>query len=173
MQFEWDEAKNLDNIRKHEIDFADVSKMFDSRMLIELDTRFDYGKDRWFGIGFLGNGIAVVVWTERQNNVMRIISTRRANRYERQRLDQYPRTNWTALEAMTDDDIDYSDIPPLTEEFFEKATLRIPANLTHRLVQIDPEVLRWFKAHRTEYQDSINSVLRRYIETDGSSIKAQ
>ena len=82
-------------------------------------------------------------------------------------------TNWTALEAMTDDDIDYSDIPPLTEEFFEKATLRIPANLAHRLVQIDPEVLRWFKTHSTEYQDSINSVLRRYIETDGSSIKAQ
>ena len=89
MQFEWDEAKNLDNIRKHEIDFADVSKMFDSPMLIEPDTRFDYGEDRWFGIGFLGNGIAVVVWTERQNNVMRIISTRRANRYERQRLEQY------------------------------------------------------------------------------------
>ena len=89
MQFEWDEAKNLENIRKHEIDFADVSKMFDSPMLIEPDTRFDYGEDRWFGIGFLGNGIAVVVWTDRQNNVMRIISTRRANRYERQRLEQY------------------------------------------------------------------------------------
>ncbi|WP_009632319.1 BrnT family toxin [Synechocystis sp. PCC 7509] len=89
MQFEWDEAKNLENIRKHEIDFADVSKMFDSPMLIEPDTRFDYGEDRWFGIGFLGNGIAVVVWTERQNNVMRIISTRKANRYERQRLEQY------------------------------------------------------------------------------------
>ncbi|MCL1463049.1 BrnT family toxin [Argonema galeatum] len=89
MQFEWDEAKNLENIRKHEIDFADVSEMFDSPMLIELDDRFDYGEDRWFGIGFLGNGIAVVVWTERQNNVIRIISARRANRYERQRLEQY------------------------------------------------------------------------------------
>ncbi|MCL1470327.1 BrnT family toxin [Argonema antarcticum] len=89
MQFEWDEAKNLENIRKHEIDLADVSEMFDSPMLIELDDRFDYGEDRWFGIGFLGNGIAVVVWTERQNNVIRIISARRANRYERQRLEQY------------------------------------------------------------------------------------
>lgn len=89
MQFEWDEAKNLENIRKHEIDFADVSKMFDNPMLIEPDTRFDYSEDRWFGIGFLGNGIAVVVWTERQNNVMRIISTRKANRYERKRLEQY------------------------------------------------------------------------------------
>lgn len=89
MQFEWDEAKNLENIRKHEIDFADVPEMFASPMLIESDDRFDYGEDRWFGISFLGKGIAVVVWTERQNDVIRIISARRANRYERQRFEQY------------------------------------------------------------------------------------
>ncbi|QMS89961.1 BrnT family toxin [Nostoc edaphicum CCNP1411] len=56
---------------------------------IELDDCFDYGEDRWFGIGFLGNGVAVVVWTERKNNVIRIISARRANRYERQKLEKY------------------------------------------------------------------------------------
>ena len=89
MQFEWDEAKNLVNIRNHRIDFANVSEMFDSPMLIEPDERFDYGEDRWVGIGFLQNGVAVVIWTERQNNVIRIISARKANRYERQRLEQY------------------------------------------------------------------------------------
>lgn len=91
MQFEWDEAKNLENIRKHEINFADVPAMFDSEMLIELDDRFDYGEDRWFGIGFLGSGVAVVVWTKRRRDVIRIISVRRANRYERKRLEQYLR----------------------------------------------------------------------------------
>ncbi len=89
MQFEWDEAKNLENIGKHKIDFADVPQMFDSPMLVELDERFDYSEDRWIGIGFLGNGVAVVVWTERQGNLIRIISARRANRYERQRFEQY------------------------------------------------------------------------------------
>ncbi|NJK55528.1 MAG: BrnT family toxin [Pleurocapsa sp. SU_5_0] len=89
MKFEWDEAKNLENIRKHEIDFADVSPMFEGEMLIELDDRFDYGEDRWFGIGFLGFGIAVVVWTERRKDVIRIISARRANRYEQKRFEQY------------------------------------------------------------------------------------
>ena len=78
MQFEWDEAKNLENIRKHKIDFADVATMFDGSMLIELDNRFDYGEDRWIGIGFLTNGVAVVIWTERQGDVIRIISARRA-----------------------------------------------------------------------------------------------
>jgi len=89
MQFEWDEAKNLENIRKHQIDFADVPDMFEGPMLIELDHRFDYGEDRWFGIGFLGSGVAVVVWTEGRDDVIRIISARRANRHEQQRLKQY------------------------------------------------------------------------------------
>jgi uncharacterized protein len=63
--------------------------MFDGEMLIELDDRFDYGEDRWFGIGFLGFGIAVIVWTERRKNVIRIISARRANRHEQKRFEQY------------------------------------------------------------------------------------
>ncbi len=86
MQFEWDEAKNIDNIHKHQIDFADIPEMFEGPMLIELDERFDYGEDRWSGIGFLHNGIEIVIWTERQND---IISARRANRHERQKFEQY------------------------------------------------------------------------------------
>ena len=58
-------------------------------MLVEKDARYDYGEDRWLRIGFLRNGIAVVVWAERKNDVIRVISARRANRYERQRLKQY------------------------------------------------------------------------------------
>ncbi|WP_196517423.1 hypothetical protein [Nostoc sp. WHI] len=42
-------------------------------------------------------------------------------------LNNISRTNWEALESISNDEIDYSDIPPLTDEFFEKATLRIPA----------------------------------------------
>lgn len=89
MQFEWDEAKRAENIVKHRIDFADVPEMFDGPMLSELDKRTDYGEERWLGIGFLRNTVAVVVWTERQYDIIRIISARRANRYERQRFEQY------------------------------------------------------------------------------------
>lgn len=75
------------------------------------------------------------------------------------------RTNWAALEATSDEEIDYSDIPPLTEEFFAKATLRIPAAQAHNLVQIDPDIMSWFQAQNAEYKTLINSVLRRYIES--------
>lgn len=74
------------------------------------------------------------------------------------------RTNWRALESMNDEEIDYSDIPPLTEEFFQKATLRVPAPQAPQLVQIEPEILEWFQSQSGEYKTLINSVLRRYIE---------
>jgi len=77
------------------------------------------------------------------------------------------RTNWAALEAMTDEEIDYSDIPPLTEQFFEKATLRVPAAQAHNLIQLDPDVMAWFQSQGAEYKALINSVLRRYIENHG------
>ena len=63
--------------------------MFDGEMLLKLDDRFDCGEDRWLGIGFLGLGIVVLVWTERKNNIIRIISARRANRHEQRKFAQY------------------------------------------------------------------------------------
>lgn len=68
---------------------------------------------------------------------------------------------------MTDEEIDYSDIPPLSEEFFEQATLRVPAAQACNLIQIDPDVMAWFQSQGAEYKSLINSVLRSYIERDG------
>lgn len=75
------------------------------------------------------------------------------------------RTNWAALESMSDEGIDYSDIPPLTDEFFENATLSIPASHAQQLVHIEPDILRWFQAQEGEYTDLINSVLRHHMES--------
>ncbi len=80
------------------------------------------------------------------------------------------RTNWAALESLDDEGIDYSDIPPLTEEFFEKATLRIPASQAQQLVQLEPDVLQWFQAQGTEYKVLINSILRRYIDNQSRKL---
>lgn len=84
-------------------------------------------------------------------------------------LKNTSRTNWEALESMSDEDIDYSDIPPLTDEFFENATLRIPVAQVQNLVQIDPDVMAWFQTQSTEYKTLINKVLRRYIENSGDN----
>lgn len=87
MNFEWDEDKRRENLHKHGVDFADVPSMFDGPMLLRLDTREEYGEDRWIGIGFLGPLVAVVVYVERFENTIRLISVRKANRYERESFE--------------------------------------------------------------------------------------
>ena len=88
MQFEWDEAKNEINIRKHGIDFADVTDMFNHPMLTLLDDREDYGEERWIGIGWMQRLVGVVVYVERHEDTIRIISARKATKHEVRRYEQ-------------------------------------------------------------------------------------
>ena len=87
-------------------------------------------------------------------------------------LNSTSRTNWAALESKSEENIDYSDIPPLTDEFFERATLRIPANQAQDLVQLDPDVKQWFQSQGEQYKTLINSVLRQYIENNKTQRQA-
>ncbi len=88
MKFEWDEAKNEINIRKHGLDFVDAHEIFNGPMVVKLDTRFDYGEERWIGIGLVGGMIcAVAVYVERED-VIRVISFRKADRYEREEFER-------------------------------------------------------------------------------------
>ncbi len=88
MIFKWDENKNKINIRKHGIDFSDVPEMFDHPMLVNSDTRNEYDEDRWIGIGLLKQLIAVVVFVEKRDETIRIISARKATNYERKRYEK-------------------------------------------------------------------------------------
>ena len=88
MQFEWDEAKNEANIRKHGIDFEDVTDMFNHPMMTLMDTRENYGEPRWFSIGWIKTMLGVVIYTERVGDVIRIISARKATKGEVRRYEQ-------------------------------------------------------------------------------------
>ena len=70
------------------------------------------------------------------------------------------------IDAMSDQDIDYSDIPPLDEEFFKNAKLVKRKPRTEQIsIRIDTEVLEWFRTHAQKkgYQTLINDVLRTYV----------
>ncbi len=86
MRFEWDEAKNEQNIRKHGFDFIDAERVFTGPFpfFARLDTREDYREDRWQGIGMLdGVVVVVIVFTEPRTNTVRVISMRKATKHER------------------------------------------------------------------------------------------
>ena len=89
MGFEWDENKRAENISKHDLDFVDAWQIFDAPMLVDIDNREDYGETRYFGIGFLKNFVVAIVFTEPDEQTTRIISLRRALKYEREQLEEY------------------------------------------------------------------------------------
>ena len=96
MTFEWDEAKNRTNIRKHGFSLAEAEEMFYGILLVRPDTREDYGEHRWIGIGMTQGRVAVVAFAEHPLDTIRIISLRKANHEER---TQYEKTLRDELEA--------------------------------------------------------------------------
>ena len=82
MLFERDDRKCRKNIDKHGVDFSDGVQMFSSPMLVMSDRRQSYGEPRHIGIGFIRGRVMVMVYTEREGNVIRIISLRKANKRE-------------------------------------------------------------------------------------------
>ena len=72
-------------------------------------------------------------------------------------------TDWKRLESMTDDEIDFSDIPELDEKFFRNAEIRLPIRKQHVSMRLDADVLDWFRRQGQGYQTRINAVLSAYV----------
>ena len=74
------------------------------------------------------------------------------------------------IEAMSDEDIDFSDIPELDEAFFKNAKLVKRQPKTEAIsIRVDTDTLEWFRATAKNnpeirgYQTLINDVLRTYV----------
>ncbi len=67
-------------------------------------------------------------------------------------MNKSSKTDWDRIGAMTDEMIDTSDIPPLSESFFDKATLRMPRQPVAVTMHVDPDVLAWFQKHGNQYE---------------------
>ena len=74
------------------------------------------------------------------------------------------RTDWERIDTMSDEDIDTSDIPPLTKDFFKRAKLRQPQQRVTATLEVDADVLNWFKSQGDNYQQRLNAALRMYAE---------
>jgi len=77
------------------------------------------------------------------------------------------------LKSMSDKSIDYSDIPKLDKEFFEKAC-RNPF-LTYKkirtTVMLDSDVLDWIKKHGQKgWQTRLNYILREVMKQAGGNV---
>jgi uncharacterized protein (DUF4415 family) len=79
------------------------------------------------------------------------------------------RTDWSRVAALSDAEIDVSDVPPLDDAFFARATVRMPNRpMAEVTLHIDPLILRWFQSQSTQYERLINAALRIYVEAHSS-----
>lgn len=78
-------------------------------------------------------------------------------------MNNTSKTDWARIDAMSDEDIDTSDIPPLTDEFFSKAKLRMPSSATVA-IRVDSETLAWFQSKGEEAERHMAAALRIYAE---------
>ena len=86
------------------------------------------------------------------------------------------------LKKMSDEDIDYSDIPPLTDEQLVKMKPLgqiLPKTVSNKIritIRLDADIIKWFKDEvnhvgEGSYQGLINSALRQHIENQKESLE--
>jgi uncharacterized protein len=87
MEFEWDDAKERANRKKHRVDFQTASEVFLDPYVIEVEDRDARQEQRFNAIGMVGSRLLVVTYTVRRG-VIRIISARRAESYEKRKYHE-------------------------------------------------------------------------------------
>ena len=69
------------------------------------------------------------------------------------------------INKIKNQDIDYSDIPELDEEWFKNAKIVMPQKKKAISLRMDQDIFEWFKAQGKGYQTKINAILRAYMHT--------
>lgn len=75
------------------------------------------------------------------------------------------------LDAMGDEDIDYTDLPELDADFFRKARVVVPPGKKQLTIRLDADVLSWLKNQGRGYQSRINAILRAYYEAHQRDVR--
>jgi uncharacterized protein len=90
--FEWDETKARSNERKHGVRFEDAMLVFADPYALAEQDRMEGGELRWQTLGLAGDIVLLLVAhtvrNKEEDEIIRIISARRAVRKERKRYDE-------------------------------------------------------------------------------------
>lgn len=93
MRWTWDQTKNRANLQSHGLSFEAAIFVFDDPMSATREDPYPY-EERWRTIGMVGSQVVMVVHTwpdfhaEAGEEIGRIISARKATRYEREAYEE-------------------------------------------------------------------------------------
>jgi uncharacterized DUF497 family protein len=196
---EWDETKNMANQRKHGVSFGFAARVFlDEHCLFDQDRVDDETAEmRWHAIGRApivpGREIILLVvhvyredftFTERitmakkssaSSQPARLVSKTFEDIKNRKLSDKERRTLLAIAErqaAGDDSQINYDDIPPLTDEQwagmirFRDRKAKVPVSF-----RIDATVLAWLKSKGEGHLTRINDILTNVMEAEQRSAR--
>ena len=147
--------------------FATASRIFENRVVTYLDDRFDYGEKREISIDQIDEVFLLTVDTPaamgKPASSRPAAPTVQKGNAMKKRYDK--ELNIERLAAMKDEDIDYSDIPELGEEFWKNAIVVYPDRTTPVTLRVKQSVLDIYKAQGKGYQTRMNAVLESYART--------
>ncbi len=94
MRFEWDPEKAARNERIHGVSFEEATELFttDAPVLEIYDVEHSGSEDRFKSIGPISRGLVLVVWTERSDDLVRIVSAWWATQAERKLYEEFVET---------------------------------------------------------------------------------
>jgi hypothetical protein len=92
MRFIWEERKSRRNLAKHKVSFETAMLVFDDPRAISRLDRIEHGEERWQTLGLAGGIVVLLVahtyYDEDGEEVIRIISARKATPHERKMYEQ-------------------------------------------------------------------------------------
>ena len=89
MRFEWDDEKAQANLEKHGVSFGEATEVFyDPNALEGFDPEHSEEEDRFFIIGLSSRRLLFVVYAEREGDMVRIISARKAVKKEQEEYER-------------------------------------------------------------------------------------
>jgi uncharacterized protein (DUF4415 family) len=76
-----------------------------------------------------------------------------------------------ALRDLRDEEIDYSDIPPLPTTGWRRVSELVPAENKQQItLRLDADVIAFFRATGRRYQSRINAALREYVRAHKQAV---
>jgi len=91
VRFEWDPVKAARNAATHGVTFEEATEVFAPGAVVyeTYDAEHSESEDRFRTLGLIRRGLALVVWTECAEDVVRIISARFATQAEQELYNEY------------------------------------------------------------------------------------
>lgn len=93
MRYEWDKGKERANQAKHGVSFSTAARVFEDPRNLSIQDRHEGGEERWQTLGLVGGAVVLLVAHtycdgDQGEEIIRIISARKATRHERKRYEQ-------------------------------------------------------------------------------------